>query len=177
MFSAASDWLVMEFYWICIKLLLRILLQHSNYLKFFFNLRHRGLGRKRLNTINRSQSYDLLITIHDAVQLSYRKLLGAKATKGHFNTSSPRHKMNIWRWILPNFPVIPWYYFNCPFLALGVNIDFTCLFLWHFERCKLDNTTVDMGDLTMRTGVLTNLHFVHGTLTEKLLIQTNLMLT
>ena len=176
MFSAASDWLVMEFYWICnccFVSFYNILIIWD----FFFNQRHRGLGRKSLNTINRSQSYDLLITIHDALQLSYRRLLGAKATKGHFNTSSPRHKINIWRWILPNFPVIPWNYFNCPFLALGVNIDFTCLFLWHFERCKLDNTTVDMEDLTMRTGVLTNLHFAHGTLTEKLLIQTNLMLT
>lgn len=90
MFSAASDWLVMEFYWICnccFVSFYNILIIWD----LFFNQRHRGLGRKSLNTINRSQSYDLLITIHDALQLSYRRLLGAKATKGHFNTSSPRH--------------------------------------------------------------------------------------
>ena len=92
MFSAASDWLVMEFYWICnccFVSFYNILIIWD----LFFNQRHRGLGRKSLNTINRSQSYDLLITINNAMQLSYRRLLGAKATKGHFNTSSPRHKI------------------------------------------------------------------------------------
>ena len=92
LFSAASDRLVMEFYWICnccFVSFYNILIIWD----LFFNQRHRGLGRKSLNTINRSQSYDLLITIHNALQLSYRRLLGAKATKGHFNTSSPRHKI------------------------------------------------------------------------------------
>ena len=47
----------------------------------FFSQWRRWLGIKNLSTSNRSQSYDLLITRPDALPLSYRRLVVAKAIK------------------------------------------------------------------------------------------------
>lgn len=47
----------------------------------FFSQWHRQLGIKNLTTSNRSQSYDLLITRPDALPLSYKRLVVAKAIK------------------------------------------------------------------------------------------------
>ena len=71
----------------------------------FFSQWHRWLGIKNLSTPNRSRSYDLLITRPDALPLSYRRLVVAKAIKQfsggvrHHQPSKPLMAYDDWWWV------------------------------------------------------------------------------
>ena len=60
----------------------------------FFSVSDTGFSEKEIpSSPNRSQTYDLPITSSDALPLSYRRLVGAKAIKlGYFLTKDSQQR-------------------------------------------------------------------------------------
>ena len=92
---------------------------------------HRHLGRRNPSSPNRSSPYDLLVNSPDALPLSYRRLVGAKAIKLQSATKLLRHCTQI-GWLQGTKESIPLFpnlhsKLGCLLFSIGISNSGTTL--------------------------------------------------